>query len=62
MQAMDKGSDLFRACKAAMYGSGEMLFKRAVDSGAIRDGIRLDDVLPMIAGVTTSHYADDEQR
>src|SRR3954453_308555 len=62
LQALNKDSDVFRACRGAMYGAAVPLFERAQASGEIRDDIRFDDVLRMISGIVASVYADEDQR
>lgn len=62
MQALDKNSEMFRASRAAMMDASTPLFERAQAAGAIRPDARLDDVMRMVAGITNSHYEDEEQR
>jgi AcrR family transcriptional regulator len=62
LQALNKDSDVFRACKGAMYGAALPLFERAQASGDLRGDVGFDDVLRMISGIVASVYADDEQR
>jgi len=62
LQALNKDSEVFRACKGAMYGSALPLFERAQQDGALRPDARLDDVLRMVSGMVSSVYADDDQR
>ena len=62
LQALNKESAMLRVCRSAMYDAASPLFARAREAGEIREGVQLDDVLRMIAGVTGGHYDDDEQR
>jgi len=61
-QAINKDSEMFRACRTSMYGSALPLFERAQASGDLRPDVSLDDVLRMVSGIVASVYVDDEQR
>ena len=61
-QAINKDSDMFRACRGAMYEAAFPLFERAQASGELRRDVSLDDVLRMVSGIVASVYVDDEQR
>lgn len=62
MQALNKESEMFRSCRSAMFDSAAPLYARAQAAGEIRPDVALDDVLRMVSGVTTGHYASDDQR
>jgi len=62
LQALNKDSEVFRACKSAMLTSALPIFERAQQSGAVRKDVSLDDVTRMISGMVASTYADDDQR
>jgi len=62
LQALNKDSEVFRACKGAMYASALPIFERAQASGAVRTDVSLDDVTRMISGMVASTYASDDQR
>jgi AcrR family transcriptional regulator len=62
LQALNKDSEVFRACKGAMHASALPIFERAQESGDVRADVRFDDVLRMISGMVASTYADDSQR
>jgi AcrR family transcriptional regulator len=62
LQALNKESEMFRACRGAMQDAAGPLYERAQAAGAIRDDVGLDDVLRMVSGIIASTYADDEQR
>jgi len=62
LQALNKDSEVFRACKGAMYASALPIFERAQESGAVRKDVSLDDVTRMISGMVASTYASDDQR
>ena len=62
LQALNKDSEVFRACKGAMLASALPIFERAQQAGALRADVELDDVLRMVAGMVGSTYADDAQR
>ena len=61
-QALNKDSELFRACRAAIVETSEPLFTRAQAAGEIRDDVSFDDALRMLSGIVASAYCDDEQR
>jgi AcrR family transcriptional regulator len=62
LQGLNKDSDMFRACRAAMHDAANPLFERAQEAGKVRRDTNLDDVLRLVSGVTASHYESDEQR
>jgi AcrR family transcriptional regulator len=62
LQGLNKDSEMFRTCRAAMYQAASPLFERAQAAGEVRTDTTLDDVLRLISGVTGSHYESDEQR
>src|SRR4051794_34380673 len=45
LQGLNKDSDMFAACRAAMYAAANPLFVRAQEAGAVRGDTNLDDVL-----------------
>ena len=61
-QALNKDSEMFRACRAAIVEASEPLFTRAQRAGEIRDDVSFDDALRMLSGIVASAYCDDEQR
>jgi AcrR family transcriptional regulator len=61
-QALNKDSEMFRACRAAIVEASEPLFTRAQEAGEIRDDISFDDALRMLSGIVASAYCDDAQR
>jgi AcrR family transcriptional regulator len=61
-EAMNKDSDVFRACRAQMYACGEPLLERAQVEGEVRTDLSFDDVVRMISGLTWAGFADDAQR
>jgi AcrR family transcriptional regulator len=61
-EELSKDSDMFRACRARMYESGEPLFLRAQAAGHVRADASLDDVVRMVAGLSAARYGSDEQR
>jgi AcrR family transcriptional regulator len=62
LQALNKDSEVFRACKGAMHASALPIFERAQASGDVRTDVSFDDVLRMISGMVASTYASDDQR
>ncbi|HYY05719.1 MAG TPA: helix-turn-helix domain-containing protein [Candidatus Limnocylindria bacterium] len=62
LQGLNKDSEIFRTCRAAMYDAVSPLFERAQAAGEVRSDTNLDDVLRLVSGVTASHYESDAQR
>ena len=62
LQGLNKDSEMFRACRTAMYDAATPLFERAQAAGEVRSDTNLDDVMRLVSGVTASHYESDEQR
>ena len=62
LQGLNKDSETFRACRAAMYEAANPLFERAQAAGEVRADTSLDDAMRLVSGVTASHYESDEQR
>jgi AcrR family transcriptional regulator len=62
LQGLNKDSEIFRACRAAMYEAANPLFERAQAAGEVREDTSLDDAMRLVSGVTASHYESDEQR
>ena len=61
-QALNKDSEMFRACREAIVEASEPLFARAQQAGEIRADISFDDALRMLSGIVASAYCDDAQR
>ena len=62
LQGLNKDSETFRSCRAAMYDAASPLFERAQAAGEVRADTSLDDAMRLVSGVTASHYESDEQR
>lgn len=62
LDALDRESGVFRACRDALYEFGGPLLIRAQESGEARQDIDIDDVMRFVIGVTTSPFGSDEQR
>ena len=61
-EALNRDSEMFRSCRAAMYAAGEPLLARAQKAGEARSDIGFDDLLRMVTGITSAAFIDDEQR
>jgi AcrR family transcriptional regulator len=61
-EALNRDSEMFRSCRAAMYAAGEPLLARAQEAGEARTDIGFDDLLRMVTGITSAAFNDDEQR
>ena len=62
LEAIGKDTELFQACKHALFGAAEPLFLAGQEAGDIRSDAAFDDVLRMVAGVIASPYTDAAQR
>ncbi|MDN3359642.1 TetR/AcrR family transcriptional regulator [Actinomadura sp. DC4] len=61
-EALNRDSEMFRSCRAAMYAAGEPLLTRAQEAGEAREDASFDDVLRMVTGITSAGFIDGEQR
>ncbi|MCX4903911.1 TetR/AcrR family transcriptional regulator [Streptomyces sp. NBC_00878] len=61
-EALNNESDIFLACRDSMYAAGGPLFDRAQQTGQVRTDMTFDDLLRMVAGITSTAYLDDAQR
>jgi len=61
-EALNRESEMFRACRATMYSAGEPLLARAQQAGEVRADATFDDVLRMVSGLTSAGFVDDAQR
>jgi AcrR family transcriptional regulator len=61
-EALSIESPVFAACRAEMYGAGTPLFDRAQVAGEVRADLVFDDLVKMLAGITSVSFADDAQR
>ncbi|MFG1605340.1 TetR/AcrR family transcriptional regulator [Actinoplanes sp. NPDC049265] len=62
VEALNRESEMFRACRAAMYEAGEPLFQRAQEAGEVRTDASFDDMLRMVSGLTSGAFIDAAQR
>lgn len=61
-EALTAGSPVFTACRAEMYDAGTPLVDRAQAAGEVRTDLTSDDLVKMLAGITSVSFADDAQR
>jgi AcrR family transcriptional regulator len=61
-EALNHDSEMFQAGRAAVQESGERFLARALEAGVARPGLSFDDVLRMVAGITTVDCVDSGQR
>jgi AcrR family transcriptional regulator len=62
IDALNRESEMFASCRAAMYAAGQPLFDRAQAAGVVRADASLDDVLRLVSGLTSASFVDDAQR
>jgi AcrR family transcriptional regulator len=61
-EALSNESEILVACRDSMYHAGGPLFDRAQRAGQVRTDIDFDDLLRMVAGITSTNFLDDAQR
>ncbi|MBP2703196.1 TetR/AcrR family transcriptional regulator [Microbispora sp. RL4-1S] len=61
-EALNRDSEIFRTCRGAIDEVGGPLLTRAQEAGIARKDARFDDVLRMIAGITSAAFTDERQR
>lgn len=61
-EALNNESEIFLACRDSMYQAGGPLFERAQQAGEARADMDFDDLLRMVAGITSTNFLDDAQR
>ncbi len=62
LDALDRESGVFRACRDALYATGEPLLARAQQAGRARAEVTIDDVLRFFLGVTSAPVSSRRQR
>jgi AcrR family transcriptional regulator len=62
LDALDRESGAFHACRDALYATGEPLLTRAQDAGRARAEVTIDDVLRYFLGVTSAPASSKRQR
>ncbi|WP_405824180.1 TetR/AcrR family transcriptional regulator [Streptomyces sp. NBC_01390] len=61
-EALDHEAEIFLTCRESMYLAGGPLFERAQQAGEARTDMSFDDLLRMLAGITSTSFLDDTQR
>jgi len=62
IEALNRESAMFAACRATMYEAGEPLLERAQQAGEVRADANFDDVLRLVSGLMSATFVDDDQR
>lgn len=62
LDALDRESGAFRACRQALYDFGGPLLTLAQESGDADPDVSIDDVMRFVIGVTGSPFGSDGQR
>ena len=62
LDALDRESGAFRACRDALYATGDPLLARAQQAGRARAEVTIDDVLRFFLGVTSAPVNSRRQR
>ncbi|WP_433295797.1 TetR/AcrR family transcriptional regulator [Actinoplanes sp. CA-030573] len=62
IEAMNRESPMFAACRKSMYAAGEPLLTRAQAAGEVRPDATFDDVIRLVSGLTSAAFIDAAQR
>jgi AcrR family transcriptional regulator len=62
VEALNREAEMFRSCRITMHAAGEPLLARAQEAGEVRPDVTFDDLLRMVAGLSSATFVDDEQR
>ena len=62
VDALDRESGAFRACRDALYATGGLLLARAQEAGRACAEVTIDDVLRFFLGVTSAPVSSRRQR
>lgn len=62
IDALNRESIAFKACRDVLYGAGGPLLARAQIAGAVRADTDIDDVMRMVTGITSYAFPTPEQR
>lgn len=49
---LDPDAPLFGGCRTMLFSAGEPLLRRAQEAGAVRDDVRIGDVIQMVVGIS----------
>jgi AcrR family transcriptional regulator len=55
-------AELFQTARAALYGSGEPLLRRAQEAGVVRDDVAIADVMQLVIGIAKMSTSDPAQQ
>ena len=61
LATMDKDSEVFTSCKAAIMDAGGLLLRRAQEAGVVREDTDVSDMVRMVAGIAAVPVADPGQ-
>ncbi|MFD3455213.1 TetR/AcrR family transcriptional regulator [Streptomyces sp. NPDC058691] len=61
-EALSHDSDVFLACRDSMYQAGGPLYEHAQKAGEARTDFSFDDLLRMVAGISSTYFSDEIQR
>jgi hypothetical protein len=60
MNYMGRDSELFRACRTALWAAGEPLLERAQAAGVARSDVEIGEVIQMVIGIAKVPTDDPE--
>ncbi|MBB3674311.1 TetR/AcrR family transcriptional regulator [Modestobacter versicolor] len=61
-EGLNRDSDVFAACREAMYAAGAPLLERAQAAGEARSDLGFDDLVRLVIGVLSAGFPDDDRR
>jgi AcrR family transcriptional regulator len=58
---VDRDAEVFKASRAALFGAGEPLLKRAQEAGVVRPDVEIAELIQMVIGIAKIPAADPKQ-
>jgi len=55
---MDRDDEIFRSCRGAVFGAGDVLIERAQAAGDVRPDVTFSDLAPLLSGIAGMPNAD----
>jgi AcrR family transcriptional regulator len=62
MEALNWESPVITTCRQEMFDCGTPLLRRAQEAGSARADLSFDELIKLVAGVTSGKFTDDAQR
>jgi len=55
---MDRDDEIFKSCRGAVFGAGDVLIERAQAAGDVRPDVTFSDLAPLLSGIAGMPNAD----